>query len=440
MLKTTEDNPLSSRESEVLELLAQGKSNKEIASELVISVNTVKVHISNIFQKLEISSRAEAIMYALEHGFVESPLQETPEPEVITEIVEAELPGWLLWARRFWWLLAIGLVLIVLSLAFILSRYAMPTKPSVTPEPFQSLFTQNRWQKQESLSPARENMAAIAYKNQIFVIGGESLEGVSALNQSLDTRTNQWIQHTAKPTPVKNAQAVLAGGKIYIFGGETRDGKPTNSLESYDIEANTWKAEESAPIALSRYAVATFEGKFYFFGGWDGKALRNETFIYDTTSNKWNKGAPCPVPFADAKAVLANDRFLIIGGTVDSKTIQTVRLYDARNQANTKSIWSEPLAFFEAQEIIGAQLLGESVVVFSKVDSDNLLISYYSSQNETWTHSPEPYPTETLQKSSLANLSGAVYFIGGRNESGELSSQIVKYQAIFTIMIPAVSN
>ena len=51
--------PLSERELEILRLVAQGKSNKEIASELFISVNTVKVHLAKIFQRLGVASRTD---------------------------------------------------------------------------------------------------------------------------------------------------------------------------------------------------------------------------------------------------------------------------------------------------------------------------------------------------------------------------------------------
>ncbi len=59
---------LTARELEVLQLIASGKSNRAIASHLVISEKTVARHISNIFTKLGLSSRAEATAYAYKHG------------------------------------------------------------------------------------------------------------------------------------------------------------------------------------------------------------------------------------------------------------------------------------------------------------------------------------------------------------------------------------
>lgn len=61
---------LTEREREVLELVVQGHSNQQIAEALVITVATVKAHISNILSKLQVSSRAEAIAYAIKHKLV----------------------------------------------------------------------------------------------------------------------------------------------------------------------------------------------------------------------------------------------------------------------------------------------------------------------------------------------------------------------------------
>jgi len=61
-------DPLSARELEVLRLLAQGKSNREIAEQLVIAELTVRTHVSNILGKLQLASRTQAALYALKEG------------------------------------------------------------------------------------------------------------------------------------------------------------------------------------------------------------------------------------------------------------------------------------------------------------------------------------------------------------------------------------
>jgi DNA-binding NarL/FixJ family response regulator len=62
---------LSQREKEVVGLVASGHRNKEIANKLFISEQTVKTHLSNIFQKLEISDRLELALYAMRNGLAD---------------------------------------------------------------------------------------------------------------------------------------------------------------------------------------------------------------------------------------------------------------------------------------------------------------------------------------------------------------------------------
>jgi DNA-binding NarL/FixJ family response regulator len=61
---------LSPRELQVLRLVASGETNKAIAAALVLSERTVDRHVSNIYAKLRVSSRAAATAYAYEHGLV----------------------------------------------------------------------------------------------------------------------------------------------------------------------------------------------------------------------------------------------------------------------------------------------------------------------------------------------------------------------------------
>ena len=63
---------LSARELQVLRLVAAGKTNRQIAADLFISERTVERHVSNIFNKLGVSTRAAATAYAYQHQIVSS--------------------------------------------------------------------------------------------------------------------------------------------------------------------------------------------------------------------------------------------------------------------------------------------------------------------------------------------------------------------------------
>jgi DNA-binding NarL/FixJ family response regulator len=61
---------LTRREMDVMQALLRGYSNKEIARELVISERTVQTHLSNIFSKMDVNSRTEAVLVAMRDGWI----------------------------------------------------------------------------------------------------------------------------------------------------------------------------------------------------------------------------------------------------------------------------------------------------------------------------------------------------------------------------------
>jgi DNA-binding NarL/FixJ family response regulator len=65
---------LTKREREILSLVAEGMSNREIAEKLVLSPETVKSHVAAILEKLNVSDRTQAAIYAVRNGLVESPI------------------------------------------------------------------------------------------------------------------------------------------------------------------------------------------------------------------------------------------------------------------------------------------------------------------------------------------------------------------------------
>ncbi|RFB17347.1 response regulator transcription factor [Bacillus timonensis] len=64
------DNALTERETEVLQCLVEGLSNKEIAERLFISDKTVKIHVSKIFKKFDVKSRSQVVIYAVQNKLV----------------------------------------------------------------------------------------------------------------------------------------------------------------------------------------------------------------------------------------------------------------------------------------------------------------------------------------------------------------------------------
>ncbi len=71
--RQSRDSILTAREAEVVRLVALGRTNKEIASDLVLSPATVERHITNIYTKIDARGRADATAYAFTHGLVREP-------------------------------------------------------------------------------------------------------------------------------------------------------------------------------------------------------------------------------------------------------------------------------------------------------------------------------------------------------------------------------
>ena len=87
--KAQESNYLSDltqREEEVLDLLTQGVTYKGVAQQLFISETTVKTHVNNIFQKLQVNDRTQAVLYAINHGFTSKRQARMANPAVTATV------------------------------------------------------------------------------------------------------------------------------------------------------------------------------------------------------------------------------------------------------------------------------------------------------------------------------------------------------------------
>ena len=77
---------LSNREAEVAELVTKGLSNKEVANQLFVTEKTVKFHLTNIYKKMNVKSRAQLIVWCLPHlGFVEKEERQAAQEQANTQ-------------------------------------------------------------------------------------------------------------------------------------------------------------------------------------------------------------------------------------------------------------------------------------------------------------------------------------------------------------------
>ena len=87
---SNDTSQISEREREILRLVATGATNQQIAYQLNISINTVKVHLRNIFGKIGVASRTEATVYAVRNGLVQLSEAAVAAPTAVAEALPEE--------------------------------------------------------------------------------------------------------------------------------------------------------------------------------------------------------------------------------------------------------------------------------------------------------------------------------------------------------------
>lgn len=135
--------PLSERERDVARILLQGKSNKQIALELGISNRTVEFHLKNIYAKLGVSSRAEAILKLTEHGLLQStggnPVESTVGKNEDPIDNDVHVISWRIPVKKFYYGIAVGVLVTALIAALVVftlpARSVEPTPTPIVPTP-----------------------------------------------------------------------------------------------------------------------------------------------------------------------------------------------------------------------------------------------------------------------------------------------------------------
>jgi DNA-binding CsgD family transcriptional regulator/N-acetylneuraminic acid mutarotase len=418
----TDQHQLSAREIEILRLVAKGLTNGEIAHLLTISPNTVKVHLSNIFEKTGAASRTEATMYGIEHGIIDVP--GGAEAVEVIPPTRAELLR-----KHAWWIIptvALVMVLIVITLINLLR----PPEPEA--QPLAALT--ERWQELAPMPVARAGMATAAYDGEIYAIAGEGPEGISGSVFRYTPETDHWTQLSEKPLPVADVHGVLIGEKIYVPGGRRSDGAPTDILEIYDPRRDTWSTGARLPQPVSAYALADFEGQMYLFGGWDGEETLKDVFVYDPGADEWRVATPMALSRRDHGAVAMMDKIVVLGGrNAEGVLADAVSYYPSRD-VGAENPWEDFEDLPEPRYGFGVEGVSDSIYVMGgeTVENSACMLSGLVFNGKAWdTFASEI--EEHCQPWHLVPIGSLLYFINhqGQDHPGQLWSYRAFYYEIY---------
>jgi len=434
---------LTDREIEILRLLGQGKSNKEIAQELFISVNTVKVHLNNVFKKLGVSSRTEATLHAIEHKLINSPILEPENENINTPIVEREtikLSKIESFYDQYRWAIILTAVVLIMVLSTLISQSGLFADPVPTSNSLIDTLDQQRWREMAPLTTAREQMAVVGWDDEIYAIGGISDSGVSDALERYSNTTNSWSKLQPKPTAVSGAGAAVLGGKVYVPGGQQANNSLSNKLEVYDPRTDRWEEKASLPTPLVNYGIASYEGRLYLFGGWDGMNNSDLVLRYNPNDDNWTEMTPLPQARTSSSAIVLGDSIFVVGGFINDQPGLASYVYSPNLDNGSDEPWSRQLSLEEDVQFVGGKEVSGTLFLFSIEGDGEIQLQNFVPQNNFWSTYTEKPSVLPAKGSQIASIGGHIYFIGGIDDTGKPSNKVVRYQVVYTIVLPMIVN
>ena len=459
-----ENEKLSERELEILTLIATGASNKEIARQLFISSNTVKVHIRNIFSKLEVNTRTEATLVAIRNGLVSIdvqtsengmlsarkedspgnstlPLESSSQLNTITQTSpEQKLRTH---SRRRNWMVWLGVVITLLFIGGSFNNLINGREQNEESQsPVISLSpssNETEWKIMANLPTGRREMAVASYENLIYVIAGESVSGVSKLVEVFNPIENTWFKKSNKPIAVSEVSAAQAGGRIYVPGGKLADGNLTNVLEIYSPVLDKWEQGQPLPVALSAYSLVAFEGKLYLFGGWSGIDYVDKVIEYDPSLDKWTERTPLSTPRGFSAATVVGGKIYIIGGKNKEGALNIVEVYSPADDLGTQGIpWTIGVPLPEGRFGMGTANANGIIYLVGgeSTSSDSLSALAFFPQDDHW-RSFNVNLTEQWSHFGLVLFNTNLYAIGGF-QNGQIQNKTLSTQVVYSIIFPLI--
>jgi DNA-binding CsgD family transcriptional regulator/N-acetylneuraminic acid mutarotase len=433
---------LSTRELQVLELVVTGASNQEIARKLVISVNTVKVHLRNIFEKLGVQSRTEATLKAIQEGLVRvendseggdiAPVSKT---FLLTNSWPLELPRW----QQIYLTIALLVTIVFASIPFLFNTNQAVTSEVLPPIYKETISTASEshssvWTPHAPMPTKRAGLALVAYQGQIFAIGG--MRGNNQATRSVeifDPFINTWKEGANKLVATANIAGVVIGDKIYIPGGCANNAQAVDSFGIYNPKTDTWIEGPTMPSPRCGYGLATFEDKLYLFGGWNGAEFEDTIFVYSPQTEQWQvlkQKLPQRTGFMGAATL--NDEIYITGGyDGDHELDQTYAFNPVIGQ------WTEKAPMREKRGGLGLISANNQLFAIGGGWEHPLGSSEkYNPTTNTWESFDTPFNSR-WRNLGLAVVDNKIYAVGGWDGAEEkYVDAVVSYQYLYQIFIP----
>ena len=477
--------PISERERDVLNCLAEGASNREIADRLSISHNTVKVHVRNIYTKLGVSSRTEATTVALQKGVLSIPGIETeatetsgaddqdrvagtdegspeaPEPPVADDDL-APIPAgvetgaarpappvraWRGLSRRQLSIIIglLGVLLLAVAVNSLMSSNLNATSdPTLGADgeplgtPFAETPVGDNWVLSRGLPEPRVRMALATVGLNLYAIGGENSEGIDNAVFIFDSQQHQWREGAPKLTAVSAAAAGVLAGEIYVVGGYAENGLATTAVEAYSPLNDAWRPVPALPRPIAGAVAIVNDDRLYIFGGEDDEGALAAAFVFDPGEQRWSLLPPMQEPRAMAVGGVLGGKFHIAGGRNGETLLSSCERYDPQEAA-----WSACSPLQQARAAAGsAVILNKMYVLGGELSTDNGQGEIYDPTAETWTTFEIPLLSEVEDWPYLgvANVETHIYALGGERE-GRLSDELYVYRPlVYQFFIPAASG
>ena len=470
--------PLSERELEVLQCVVDGAGNKEIATALTISHNTVKVHLRNIFTKLDVTSRTEATTVALQqglatlHGVVSTEILEADAPaKPIAEtengsptsdlaasdtetavssffvssqpIPEPEVEQRSFLPRRIW---GIGLVLIVVVAAVFIGYQAFGNTltPTPTPEPFAESRITDDWLQSRPLPAARANMALVGNGLNLYLIGGETAVGVTNAVSIFNTSDLVWQEGAPKPTAVTEITGAELFGEIYIPGGKLADGQPTNIVEVYSPANDSWRATTPLPTAVSGGLVLSDGSFLYLFGGWDGQNYLADAYRFDPAASSWQILPSMDTARAFVTGGVVKGRLYVVGGYDGERPLNECAYFDplpTGDNTNSLGSWHRCAPMLLPRAGAGASGLLNKLYVFGGGAFGEEPITYSESYNpdaDQWSvvNTPPLSNMPNWANLGIANIEIKIYAVGGKRGAAVTDTTFIYQPLVYQTYIP----